>query len=175
MTSTLEVRPEALPEAPIEALPATFNVKRGGFGQTSGLTRKGTFVGRMDLTVDDRRLTVAGLYLTRKTAVRTAVHWIVFLATLAVVTFALFLVTDLAFALGVSIVVAGVVVMLLEWARRRTTTDELALSDVTVEKIKGRGLWLRGPFELERPEARQKLVVRARTKDDAAALVALLD
>ena len=176
MTSTLEVRPKALPEAPIEAPSATFNVSRGGpFATNTALVGEGTFVGRMDLTVGDGRLTVVGPYLAHKTALRTAVHWTVFLAAIAVVTLALWLVTEFFFALGISIVVAGVVVMLLEWMRRRTTTGELALSDVAVEKIKGRRLWLVGPFELERPQVRQTLVVRARTKEDAAALARLLD
>jgi hypothetical protein len=174
MTSTLEVRPDTLPEAAIEAAPVTFHVSRGGPFETTGLTRRGTFVGRMDLTLGDRMLTVAGPYLTRKTAVRTFAHWAVLVATMAVVTLALMLVTTLVFALGVSILVAGVVVMLLEWTRRRPRTGEFAASAVTADKVKGRGLWLRGPFELERPDARQKVVVRARTKEDAAALAQLL-
>ena len=173
MTQTTDVVPVAQ-EAP-SAAPSTFTVARpGGFFATNGLGRKGTFAGPIDLTVADGRLTAVGPYLGRKTAARTVAHWVVFLAVVAVVTLALSSVTTVPFAVAVSIVAAGLSVMLLDWTRRRTRTVELAATDATVERVRGRRLRIAGPFELERPDVRQTLAVACRTKDEAAALARAL-
>jgi hypothetical protein len=170
MVEILEVTPREV-GAPITAPPATFRVAlRGGPFATNGLGRKGNFVGTIGVTVDDRKLTVAGPYLERKSGLRMVAHWAVFLVAFVILTFAVWTVTILPVALGLGIFVAGMLMIPLEWRRRRPRMARLDASDVTVERVKGRRLWIKGPFELERPELRSTLVVGAHTKGDAAAL-----
>ncbi len=172
MTSTLElVRPETALDTPT-APPVTFSVGAALSGG-AGLGR-GTFVGPAELTLDAGRITLVGSYIERRRGMRGALEWFVSLGVLVVSTLALWLVTPLPEALAVGILAFGMVTWLLVWTRRRPRTGELNASDVTVKRIRGRRVWMRGPFELERPEARPTLVVAARNKADAAALAQLL-
>jgi hypothetical protein len=163
-------------EAP-SAAPARFTLGKAQLGSRilGPLSRNGIFTSTIQLTLEGGKLTMAGTYVGRKTAARAFVTRAVYVGALVVFFFLLWQVLILPVAIGIAIPLALFVTLPLDRMRHHhPVTLERAAADVTVKKVKGRRIELRGPFEVERPNERIKLIAYARTKEDAAALAEML-
>ncbi len=177
MVETIDIARAHRAEVPSTA-PTTYTLAKARLGHgllaANPLSRKGTFTSTIQLTLERGKLTVAGTYIGHKTGARTLVSWSAYLVTLVVLCFLLWQVTILPVAVGISIAAAYFPAALLDWIRHRPVTFERASAEVTVENVKGCRVVLKGPFELERPDALLKLRAYAHTKEDAAALARAL-